>query len=348
VREARRVAGRIRRALKSFVQRPATRQDLREPWKIPQSPATPEDIFYAFRLLLGRPPNRDEWEGHVAQAGGELDGVVRSYLSSLEYSRRYDALMSHRMNDRITLARSDGFAIYVQDDDVAVGHHVKENKYEPHVTRLFRARVRPGMHVLDIGANIGYYTMLSASLVGPSGSVTAIEPNPESVKLLEASRQENRFDNVTVFQVAAGREPGLLVMHGFYSNAMTSAVPESAAALVTSKTVPAFPVDVLVPREKKIDFVKIDVEGAEYNALLGAKALLERSHPTIVSEFSPLTMPGISGVDGRQYLRFLLDLGYRICVIEGDGALAECGTDAERVMAAYDSRGADHIDLVLD
>jgi FkbM family methyltransferase len=348
VREARRAAGRIRRAVKRVLSPSPTGRDLREPWKIPQGPATPEDIFYAFRLLLGRPPNRDEWEGHVAQAGAELDGVVRSYLSSLEYSRRYDALMSHRMNDRITLARSNGFAIYVQDDDVAVGQHVKEDKYEPHVTRLFRARVRPGMHVLDIGANIGYYTMLSASLVGPTGSVIAIEPNPESVKLLEASRQENGFDNVTVFQVAAGREPGLLVMHGFYSNAMTSAVPESAAALVTSKTVPAFPVDVLVPREKKIDFVKIDVEGAEYNALLGAKELLERSHPTIVSEFSPLTMPGISGVDGRGYLRFLLDLGYKISVIEGDGALAECGTDAERVMVAYDSRGADHIDLVLD
>jgi FkbM family methyltransferase len=342
------MAGRVQRAVKRVVRPPATGRDLREPWKIAQGPATPEDIFYAFRLLLGRPPNRDEWEGHVAQAGGELDGVVRSYLSSLEYSRRYDALMSHRMNDRITLARSDGFAIYVQDDDVAVGQHVKEDRYEPHVTRLFRGRLRPGMNVLDIGANIGYYTMLSASLVGPTGSVIAIEPNPESVKLLEASRRENVFGNVTVFQVAAGREPGLLVMHGFYSNAMTSAVPDSAAALVTSKTVPCFRIDDLVPRDRNIDFVKIDVEGAEYNALSGASELLRRCHPTIVSEFSPLTMPGISGVDGRTYLRFLLDFGYKISVIEGDGTLAECGTDAERVMAAYDSRGADHIDLLLD
>jgi FkbM family methyltransferase len=178
--------------------------------------------------------------------------------------------------------------------------------------------------------------------------VIAIEPNPESVKLLEASRRENVFGNVTVFQVAAGREPGLLVMHGFYSNAMTSAVPDSAAALVTSKTVPCFRIDDLVPRDRNIDFVKIDVEGAEYNALSGASELLRRCHPTIVSEFSPLTMPGISGVDGRTYLRFLLDFGYKISVIEGDGTLAECGTDAERVMAAYDSRGADHIDLLLD
>ena len=189
--------------------------------------------------------------------------------------------------------------------------------------------------------------MLSASLVGREGSVTAIEPNPECAKLLEASRRANSFDNVTVLQVAAGRELGLLVLHGNYSNAMTSAAPDDAAALISSTTVPSFKVDDLIPRNKKIDFVKIDVEGAEYNALLGASDLIKRCHPTIVSEFSPQTMPGISGVDGRKYLRFLLDFGYTISVIEADGTLTACGTDAEKVMDAYTNSGVDHIDILL-
>jgi FkbM family methyltransferase len=340
---------RIRRFLRDTLKprRAGAAFDLAEPWKIRQGATTPEDIFFCFRLLLGRPPNREEWNGHVGQASTDLDAVVRSYMSSLEFSRRAETLLSHRVNDRISLASSKGFSIYVQEDDPAVGQHVKRDRYEPNVTAVFRDRLRPSMHVLDIGANIGYYTMLSASLVGPSGSVTAIEPNPVSAKLLEASRRANSFDNVMVLQVAAGRELGLLVLHGSYGNVMTSAAPDNAAALLNSTTVPSFRVDDLIPRDKNIDFLKIDVEGAEYNALLGASDLIKRCHPTIVSEFSPSTMPGISGVDGRQYLRFLLDFGYTVAVIQGDGSLKDCGTDPERVMDAFTSSGVDHIDILL-
>ena len=337
--------GALRRALRRG--RPAG-PDLRKPWLIRQGPATVEDIFYCFRLLLGRPPNREEWGGHAAQAGGDLDAVVRSYLTSLEFSRRAEALTAHQLGDRVTLVRSSGFSIYVPEDDVAVGQHVKRDAYEPDVTAVFRARLRPGMHVLDVGANIGYYTMLSASLVGPTGSVTAIEPNPSCIKLLEASRRANGFAHVTPLQVAAGRDRGLLVLHGSHSNAMTSAPPDDAAALVRSTTVPSFRIDDLVPADKKIDFIKIDVEGAEHNALSGAAALIRRCRPTIVSEFSPYTMPGISGVDGRQYLRSLLEFGYSMWVIAGGGALRPCGTDPEKVMAAFDQSGVDHIDILLD
>jgi FkbM family methyltransferase len=341
-----RISNLLRYALKPLLPRPAFL--LAEPWKIPRGPATREDIFFCFRLLLGRSPNREEWEGHVGHAGGDLDAVVRSYLSSYEFSMRADTLLGHRPSGRVSLVTAKGFSIYLQDDDVAVGQHVKRDAYEPNVTAVFRDRLRPGMHVLDIGANIGYYTMLSASLVLSSGSVTAIEPNPDSAKLLEASRRANSFDNVTVLQVAAGREPGLLVFHGTFGDAMTSAAPDDAAALINSMTVPSFRVDDLIPPNKNIDLVKIDVEGAEYNALLGASALIKRCHPTIVSEFSPNTMPGISGVDGRQYLRFLLDFGYKVAVIEDGGTLKECGTDPEKVMDAFTRSGVDHIDILLD
>jgi hypothetical protein len=59
-------------------------------------------------------------------------------------------------------------------------------------------------------------------------------------------------------------------------------------------------------------------------------------------------MPGISGVDGREYLRFLLGFGYKIAVIEADGTLRDCGTDAETVMDAYTGSGVDHIDIIFD
>lgn len=341
-----RIGGLLRSALRPLLRRPAFL--LAEPWKIPQSPATGEDIFFCFRLLLGRPPNHEEWGGHFAQRGTEIDALVRSYMTSFEFSRRADSLLGHRSNAHVSLARSKHFSIYVQEADAAIAEHVKRDAYEPNVTAVFLDRLRPGMHVVDIGANIGWYTMLSASLVGRAGTVTAIEPNPDSAKLLEASRRANSFDNVTVLQVAAGRERELLVLHGSYGDAMTLAAPDDAAELTSATTVQSFKVDDLVPPGRKIDLVKIDVQGAEYNALLGASELIGRWHPTIVSEFSPNMMPGISGVDGREYLRFLLGFGYKISVIERDGTLKDCGTDADSVMDAYLSGGVDHIDILLD
>jgi hypothetical protein len=134
-------------------------------------------------------------------------------------------------------------------------------------------------------------------------------------------------------------------MHG---DAMTAAAPSDSSALINSTTVPSFPVDDLIPRDKNVDFVKVDVEGAEYNALLGASQLIRRCRPTIISEFSPNTMPGISGVDGRTYLRFLLDFGYKMGVIEAGGTLRDCGTDAERVLEAFASSGVDHLNIIFD
>ncbi len=346
-----RIPSRSRRLLATLLKRRrgGFRIDRDAPWRTPHhTEATAEDIFYCFRLFLGRSPNREEWQGHAAFAGGDLDAVVRSYVGSLEFSRRADAMLGHRLSDRISLARLKGFSIYVQTEDAAVGQLVQRDAYEPHVTSVFRDRLRPGMHVLDVGANIGYFTMLAASLVGPSGSVTAIEPNADSARLLEASRRANSFDNVIVIQVAAGRELGLLVLNTSYSNAMTSATPDDPSALIGSTTVPSFRIDDLIPRTKDIDLVKIDVEGAEYNALLGASDLITRCHPTILSEFSPYTMPGISGCDGREYLRFLLSFGYRISVVEQSGALTECGVDPEKVMSEFAAAGVDHIDLLLD
>ena len=128
---------------------------------------------------------------------------------------------------------------------------------------------------------------------------------------------------------------------------MTVATPDDAATLINSTTVPCFRVDDLIPKSERIDFVKVDVQGAEYNAMLGASELLRRSHPTIVSEFSPAVMPGISGVDGVAYLRFLVDLGYEMAIIENPGIVRACGGDAAKVMAAYEGSGVDHVDILL-
>lgn len=163
--------------------------------------------------------------------------------------------------------------------------------------------------------------------------------------MIEASRALNGFGNVTVLQAAAGRETGLLALHTSHSNGTTSPLGEVGAEILSARTVPCLALDQIVPAGQPVHLVKIDVEGAEYNALLGCEALLRRNRPVIVSEFSPGMLPGISGLSGEAYLQWLAGAGYDLFAIGiGDTPRSAVGIDA--VMAAYRARGTDHIDIV--
>lgn len=302
--------------------------------------ATEADIAACFRLLLGRKPNREEWVGHVGQVGERLKTVVAGYAGSLEFAQRR---LTHR-SGRVALIEQAGFRIYADLDDAAVGLHVAGGSYEPDVTAALRRCLRPGMAAIDIGANIGFLAMLAASIVGPGGSVLAIEPNPRNARMLEASRRANGFGQVTVVQAAAGRASGLLVLNATHSNGTTSAMPQDAALLLEAETVACLRVDALVTAQMRVDLIKVDVEGAEYNALLGCGDILARCRPIILTEFSPDLIGSISDISGPDYLGWLVALGYRLAVIEPDGATSE--VDPEQAMAVYLARGTDHIDLV--
>ena len=322
---------------------------LRAAWQPPDPAdaglATRADIEACFRLLLGRAPNPEERSGHFAQAGHDLSSVVAGYLNSLEFARR--GLLA-TTEAAPAIAELEGYRLYARADDAAVGRHVLAGEYEPEVVAVFRRKLAPAMAVIDIGANIGYFTMLAASLVGAAGFVLAIEPNPANARLLEASRRANGFEQVEVAQVAAGRRTGLLALNATHSNGTTSDPAAELGQLLRAQTVPCLTVDGLAGSGRRFALIKVDVEGAEYNALLGAQALIARDRPAIISEFSPNLMPGISGVEGPDYLRWLHARGYAISVIEPGGGLEPAGQDVDAVMQAYARRGTDHIDLLAE
>ena len=307
--------------------------------------ATAKDIFYCFRLLLGRSPNPEEWPGHSSRAGENLANVVSSYVTCREFAAR--GLSTKTYRDQVELVQFPRFSMFAAHDDLAVGRHVAAgHPYEPAIAEIFERYVEPGMAVIDVGANIGYFTMLLASLVGASGLVVAVEPNPENIKLLEASRRVNGFDQVLVIQAAAGRRTGLLALNVSHSNGMTGELRDDVDALFASRPVPCFALDAILPKDRQFDFVKIDTEGAELNALIGLSETIDRDRPIIVSEFSPGMLQGISGCSGPEYLRFLIAKKYRIGVIEPDGSETSFGDDVDGVMGVYLHSGVDHIDII--
>jgi len=142
---------------------PTPPDPLAEPWLVPYDDvATPQDILHCFRLLLGRNPRRDEWVGNVSHAGRPLPIVVANYLHSLEFAER--GLMTPRQ-DPVELADCGDYRIYASPLDEAVGRHALAGLYEPNVTSVVRRALRLGMGMIDIGANIGVFSLLAAARV---------------------------------------------------------------------------------------------------------------------------------------------------------------------------------------
>ncbi|MGD9617682.1 MAG: FkbM family methyltransferase [Alphaproteobacteria bacterium] len=315
------------------------------PWEQELTRTTTQaDIAALFRLVLGRNPQPAEWNSHLAfELGRDSQEITRRFLSSWEFNQR--GLLRRTAPSAIERTSIEGFEIFAARDDNAVGAHVLGGSYEPNVTAVFRRYLRPGMQVIDVGANIGYFTMLAASIVGPDGLVTAVEANPDNAKLIEASRRINNCSHIRIANVATGREIGLLSLYNDYSNGVTSSI-SGMDDLWDARVVPCVPLQHLIPPDRRIDFIKIDIEGAEYLALSAIKETLRQDRPTIVSEFSPYFLTSVSGVTAERYLGFFLECGLELGVIDPEGGIVTFGSDVAGVIGAWEATGWDHIDIV--
>jgi FkbM family methyltransferase len=294
--------------------------------------ASLEDIYACFRLLLGRNPSPEHWAGHSALAGGPLDKIVASYLNSLEFRRR--GLLAPSTD--FELVQLDRFMLYTSRSDLLIGEPIRRNRtYEPHVTAVFLERIQAGDVVLDIGANIGYFSMLAASL---GAEVYAAEPLAQNVRLLAASRIANGYARMQIVPAAASSKVGCLAIAASHSNGIVSTHTDGVDLALASDFVAAIPIDRILT-DQPVALIKIDVGGHEYLALQGAAATIRRTRPLIVSEFSPQGLQANSGVSGEEYLQLLRGWNYRIGLVAGAPDLS----DAE-IMSAVS--GTDHVDFI--
>lgn len=154
--------------------------------------------------------------------------------------------------------------------------------WEPSITALFRAALKPGDVVVDVGANVGLHTLLAAQLVGPMGRVHAIEASPWIHGRLRRNLAANGALNVITYNLAATAEPG--PVHVFLHDATnlggTTIVAGEAARLGATEeaTVEGLPLPEIVPVEElcAARLIKIDVEGAEWLVAQGMAAILPR------------------------------------------------------------------------
>lgn len=223
------------------------------------------------------------------------------------------------MNTRIIQTRY-GFRFHIDPADWLGQYVYLTGAYEPPTSDVFRELVKPGHTIIDIGANSGYFSLLSATLVGSRGQVIAFEPIPSVRQALLANIQLNKLENVQVIPSAVSdRADKITIYEGPAGHKGISSIRPIASAS-RKVLIDTIPLDSLVHEFSRLDCVKVDVEGAEFLVLLGMDNLIRTHHPCLIIEFTNEYLKSFGHSVG-QMSEWLISRGYRIYRIEDQGLI---------------------------
>ena len=211
----------------------------------------------------------------------------------------------------------DGFFVKMRLCD-AEDFDVVNGNDEPHNDRhVFVSHLREGMTVMDVGANLGLYSLLASRAVGPSGKVYAFEPVPEIFARLKEHIALNNAANVIPVPIALSNEKGVAKMSvrgsgsSFFRHLSNEFVEVQVERL-----------DDFVEREgiERVDAIKIDVEGAELKVIRGADKTIRHNKPILMVEFNLFTLQA-AGVTPEELFETIVNYGYNAFVIRHGKAI---------------------------
>jgi len=218
----------------------------------------------------------------------------------------------------------------------------KNGTYEPMETACVKLLLKPGQTFVDIGAHIGYYTLLAAEIVGPKGRVFAFEPDPENFALLEANI---KAAGVEEYVVAVNAAIGL--NHGGKSELYLSRTNSGDHRLFatpgrTHVEVPVLALDRYLSYGD-VDFIKCDTQGYEWAVLAGARNLLQKCPAKIymLVEFYPSGLC-LSGSSGANLLALLEELGFHYSIPR----MGRVAVRADEVLNLFPDSTARHTNLL--
>lgn len=313
-----------------------------------QARATLEDVYRCYRLLLRRNPDPTGYRAYAAQVadGITVQQLVGYFLGSPEWISR--GLYRTAGDGHLARVDTADVSLYVIKSDPVVGRELlTTGAYEPHVTERLRQYLRPGGVFVDIGANVGYYTLLAAGRVRPGGRVIAFEPNQDGLKVLLLNTLPEG-DTVRLYPFALSDREGFLSLMKIASIASSKPVAEAELRFPSDVAITyAMRLDDALRDEGRIDVLKCDVDGHDYRVFRGGLATLARTRPVVFAEFNPGTLRSFSEVEPIEYLRLFTALDYRITVLLRRHDPIPCGQDVTRVMRALEATGLDQVDLML-
>lgn len=191
--------------------------------------------------------------------------------------------------------------------------------WEENLTGIFEKLIRPKMVVVDLGANVGYYTLLAAEKVGEEGKVFAFEPEPSRFRLLEKNVGVNDCSNVVLVQKAVSDRTGVTRLyldprHNKGDHRLYNSFDGRESVAVDTTRLDDFFKD----GNYRIDLIKMDIQGAEMAALEGMEKVLKKNDDLVlITEFWPAGMEGF-GFSPIKFLTTLVRNGFRLHIPVGD------------------------------
>ena len=226
----------------------------------------------------------------------------------------------------------DDHIIYFYLQDRSYLEPFSQNKfYEYEETTILKKLLKKDMNVINIGANIGYFTLLAAREVGPQGKIFAFEPFPKTVELLQKNVDVNGYSNVDVVPMAVSDKTGTAKLalkpdstHNFISNDISEYDTIDVPLTINQRRnfiseydtidVPLTTIDEYI-KNQKIDFVIMDAEGFEPLILNGmAKTLEKNPHIQIITEYNPYTLE-VAGNTGEKFIEIMENLEFNLSIV---------------------------------
>ena len=222
-----------------------------------------------------------------------------------------------KLNKNPEFVEFEGNRIYLLEKDSAISNALPLlGIVEPTTTEFFKKNIKEGDVVVDIGANIGYYTLLFSKKVGKTGKVFAFEPDPRNIPVLKKNVEANGCSNVTIVEKAVcDSNEGVIFYLGGISDC-SSICPRGPGnekeVHVESTTLDRYFEKTL----EKISLIKMDTEGAEAFVFKGMQELVRKNPDVmIVAEIAPMLMEQ-GGSDPKEYLEGIERLGFEIYDID--------------------------------
>lgn len=289
--------------------------------------------------------------------GNEFGNTVNPIkYSSTKRADIFDKRASNQSNremvylgDHQALTRTIfGQKILVDTRDLSLAPHLLLDGYwESWVTNVFLNLLESGMTVVEVGANVGYYTLLSASKVGITGKVFSFEPNPEIFEILSRNVEINGFADRTVLINKAvtdttGNTEFYLYNHHMGSNTIFRPyddVLEREREGYKTIEVQTITLDEYFSKDTHVDLMKVDAEGSEAFIFEGMHRLIANNpHIKIICEFSPSQIIR-TGKTPTEFLKSIFEHGFNCQKINTDSSLIDLFSD--------DLSGIEHCDLLI-
>jgi FkbM family methyltransferase len=297
----------------------------------------------AFRTVFGRWPTGDEMrllhEDAAQQRSIHMPTIFRTVLNRFDLATHPTAFSVRMGASDVRVVEVAGIQVAIDRAEPGIGRVIERGEYEPHMLAFFQRVLRPGMTMIDVGANIGLFSLLAARLVGESGRVFSIEPRGENARLLLYSAGLNHFTNIHLLPTAVGASNGYsLYRTHLGGNGSLLTKPDASYTVPsllhpTCQVVPLARLDDII--EGPVDVIKLDIEGAEALALAGAVQLIRSHRPLITSEASAEMLGRVSEISLRDYLSLTRKQGYRQFIIKrSNGVLQEIG-DLDQFLAEW-------------